>query len=371
MALHEVLLGKYEVGEVLGHGTFGEVHRATNLDTGQPIAIKFEKTLSQQRVLFAESEALSNLQGGLGFPKLYAFGTKEDCDYMVTELLGPNLLALFRNCDRGFSLETIGKIATQCVDRVEHMHGRGYLHRDIKPENLLVGYTDREVVYFTDFGLAKKYVNREFGIHIPFKQDKSFTGTLTYASLNTHLGLQQSRRDDLQSLFFVVLFFLKGKLPWQGSSSKEHCVRNKLLLTPSELFKGCPKQFEQAVCYVRALQFEERPNYSYLKGLFVQWNQTTVGMDWMENSEKRRRKTTLSTTHLRFSSKRDLDTAPSLKRSATHHTASLTASETTSRPKSVRFTLPLELSYQSDSEKTVKSKKFPAIDRKKLLKLEQ
>lgn len=367
----KVILGKYEVGEIIGQGTFGEVRKATNLDTGQNIAIKFEKTMNtHQRLLFNESEALSNLQGALGIPKLYAFGTQEECDFMVTELLGPNLSVLFKDCGKCFGLETIAKIAYQAVDRIEHIHSRGYLHRDIKPENLLVGYTDKELIYFTDFGLAKKYVNREFGMHIPFKQDKSFAGTLTYASINMHLGLQQSRRDDLQSLFFVLLFFIKGKLQWQGAAQGKGIMR-KILFTPAELFQGCPKQFEQAVVYIRSLQFEERPDYRYLKGLFAAWNQSSLKLEWIQTSDHRRRKRALTSIHVRSFSRKDLrstlNNSLKLKRAITAHQSSLTnTTDSTTKPKAVRFTLPCDSLSDTDSEGTVKEARLPTIDRGRL-----
>ena len=367
MSSNKVILGKYEVSELIGQGSFGEVRKAMHLDTGQSIAIKFEKTLSNsQRLLFNESEALSNVQGGVGIPKLYAFGTQEESDFMVMELLGKNLLVLFKDCGRCFGLETIGKIATQALDRIEHVHNRGYLHRDIKPENLLIGSKDRDLIYLTDFGLAKKYVNLEFGMHIPFKQDKSFTGTLTYASINMHHGLQQSRRDDLQSLFFVLLFFIKGKLQWQGATRGKG-VMKKILLTPGELFEGCPKQFEQAVVYIRSLAFEERPDYSYLKSLFAAWNQSFLKLDWLQMSgDHRRRKRELTVMPLRSYSRKDVRTernAPSqLKRSLTGRQSSLMTT-TDSQQKSVRFALPCDSQSDTDSEGTVKETKLPTIDR--------
>jgi len=368
MTSHKVLLGKYEVGEIIGQGTFGEVRKATHLDTGQNIAIKFEKSANtHQRLLFNESEALSNLQGAVGIPKLYAFGTQEECDFMVTELLGRNLLVLFKDCGKCFGLETVAKIACQAVDRIEHIHSRGYLHRDIKPENLLVGCTDKDLIYITDFGLAKKYVNLEFGMHIPFKQDKSFAGTLTYASLNAHLGLQQSRRDDLQSLFFVLLFFIKGKLLWQGAVQGKGIMR-KILLSPAELFQGCPRQFEQAVVYIRSLQFEERPDYRYIKSLFAAWSQSSVVLDWLQTSDHHRRKRALTTAHIRsFPRKTFLSTQISslkLRRSATNRQSSLTnTTDSTAQPKAVRFTLPCDSLSDTDSEGTVKEVHLPRIDR--------
>lgn len=135
--------------------------------------------------------------------------------------LGASLEELFRKCQRRFSLKTVLMLADQMIQRVEYMHSRLYLHRDIKPDNFLMGLGKRQhYVYIIDFGLTKKYRNPKTGQHIPYKDGKSLTGTARYASLNTHIGIEQSRRDDLECLGFVLIYFLKGGLPWQGVKAK-------------------------------------------------------------------------------------------------------------------------------------------------------
>ena len=134
---------------------------------------------------------------------------------MVMDNLGPSIEELFRKCNRRFSLKTVLMLADQMIQRIEYIHSRLYLHRDIKPDNFLIGLGKRQhYVYIIDFGLTKRYRDQKSGQHIPYKDGKSLTGTARYASLNTHIGVEQSRRDDLECLGFVLIYFLKGGLPW-------------------------------------------------------------------------------------------------------------------------------------------------------------
>ena len=194
---------------------------------------------------------------------------------MVMDLLGPSLEDLFTYCKRKFSLKTILMLADQMIQRVEYIHSRLFLHRDIKPDNFLIGVSKRQhYVYIVDFGLAKRYKDPKTGEHIPYKENKNLTGTARYASLNTHLGIEQSRRDDLECLGYVFLYFVRGSLPWQGLKAKTKKekydgIRDKKLETSiEELCVGVPQEFAQYMNYCRSLKFEDRPDYGYLRKLF-------------------------------------------------------------------------------------------------------
>lgn len=165
---------------------------------------------------------------------------------MVFELLGSNIESLFTSCDRLFSITTVVLLAEQMLDLIEYIHSKYFIHRDIKPENFVIGRNDPHTIYLIDYGLARRYINPTTKEHIPYKDNRSMTGTVRYASINTHLGMEQSRRDDIEGLMYVLVYFAKGGLPWQSikeAERKMRCIRvmeTKMNIPPELLCKGLP-----------------------------------------------------------------------------------------------------------------------------------
>ncbi|XP_072956659.1 casein kinase 1-like isoform X1 [Typha angustifolia] len=273
--MDHVIGGKFKLGRKIGSGSFGELYLGVNIQTGEEVAIKLESVKTKHPQLQYESKVYMLLQGGTGVPHLKWFGIEGEYNVMAIDLLGPSLEDLFNYCNRKFSLKTVLMLADQLINRVEYMHSRGFLHRDIKPDNFLMGLGRKaNQVYIIDYGLAKKFRDLQTHKHIPYRENKNLTGTARYASVNTHLGVEQSRRDDLESLGYVLMYFLRGSLPWQGlkagtKKQKYDKISEKKMLTPVEMLcKSYPSEFVSYFHYCRSLRFEDKPDYSYLKRLF-------------------------------------------------------------------------------------------------------
>ncbi|CAO3649845.1 unnamed protein product [Cunninghamella echinulata] len=197
-------------------------------------------------------------------------------------------------CGRQFSIKTVAMLAKQMLYRVENVHERSLIYRDIKPDNFLIGRPGTKcanTVFMIDYGMAKHYRDPKTKQHIPYRERKSLSGTARYMSINTHLGREQSRRDDLESLGHVFMYFLRGSLPWQGlkaatNKQKYEKIGEKKQSTPiKELSDGFPEEFGVYLQYVRKLGFEESPDYEFLRELFNKVlrniNETDDGVyDW-------------------------------------------------------------------------------------------
>lgn len=264
--------GIYQIHQKIGEGSFGKIYLGTVLLTGEEVAIKLESSSVQFPHLYSEYKLYQSLQGHSGIPKVLWYGSELEYNILVFELLGPSLESLFTYCRRQFSLKSVLMILDQLIRRIELIHSHHYLHRDIKPDNFLIGFKKKaHVIHAVDFGLAKRFEDSKGLGHIPYKQEYGLVGTARFASLNSHLGIELSRRDDLEAVFYVMVYFLKGMLPWQGiegvSKKEKHqrIMERKLNMHVDMLCRGIPEEFTFFINYARSLRFDEKPDYDYLK----------------------------------------------------------------------------------------------------------
>ena len=269
-----LIFGKYKLTKIIGCGSFGYVYEGINILDNNSVAVKVEKKESGLNLLEKESFYLYNLRG-IGVPEVISFGYSGKYNILVQSLLGKSLGSIFYKNNNYFSLKDICMLSIQILHRIEHVHSKFIIHRDIKPENFLIGEPDKYLIYIIDFGLSKKYKSSRTNKHIQFQLTKKFTGTARYASLNAIRGAEQSRRDDLEAIGYMILYFFNnGKLPWQGVSCKGKAEKYvkifsmKKNLDLEEFCKFMPKEIITYMDYCRKLEFEQKPDYDYLRSLF-------------------------------------------------------------------------------------------------------
>ncbi|CUS13456.1 unnamed protein product [Tuber aestivum] len=286
----------YRVGKKIGEGSFGVIFEGVNLLNNQHVAIKFEPRKSDAPQLRDEYRTYKILVGCPGIPNVYYFGQEGLHNILVIDLLGPSLEDLFDHCGRRFSIKTVVMVAKQMLSRVQTIHEKNLIYRDIKPDNFLIGRPGTKsanIIHVVDFGMAKQYRDPKTKQHIPYRERKSLSGTARYMSINTHLGREQSRRDDLEALGHVFMYFLRGGLPWQGLKAAtnkqkyEKIGEKKQTTAIKELCDGFPEEFNQYLNYVRNLGFEDTPDYDFLRDLFTQALKNTGEVedgdyDWMK-----------------------------------------------------------------------------------------
>ncbi|ELK29017.1 Casein kinase I isoform alpha [Myotis davidii] len=268
---------KYKLVRKIGAGSFGDIYLAINVTNGEEVAVKLESKRARHPQLLYESKLYNILQGGVGIPRMRWYGQEKEYNVLVMDLLGPSLEDLFNFCSRRFTMKTVLMIADQMISRIEYLHTKNFIHRDIKPHNFLMGIGPHSNKSDTA-GKRKRSTaavqNNKTKQHIPYREDKSLTGTARYASINAHLGIEQSRRDDMESLGYVLMYFNRSSLPWQGITAAtkkqkyEKISERKMSIPVEVLCKGFPAEFAMYLNYCRGLRFEEAPDYVYLRQLF-------------------------------------------------------------------------------------------------------
>lgn len=274
--MDKCVLDNYFMEKKIGSGSFGDVYLTIDKNTKERHAAKVEERKKNSR-LYDEFKIYKQIHRKKfldGVPRIHNFVQTPKFNILVMELLGEDLEKIFNSKNKKFSMETVLLLGVNIVTLLEQLHSSGYIHRDIKPNNFMVGYDDKSKIYIMDLGLSKKYISS--GKHIPFNTDKSLTGTARYTSINVHMGIEPSRRDDMESVGYMLIYFLKGKLPWQGlkkqkgTSNIENIGDVKLCTPLNKLCKDLPECFKKYLSYCRELKYESKPDYNYLRNLFIE-----------------------------------------------------------------------------------------------------
>lgn len=297
--INTLVCHKYKLTRFINQGSFGKIFECINTSTSQIFAAKIEKLRFDDptfyETLLLEAKILFDMKGMEGFPKMYYFLKDGEYSFMIMSLLGENLEDLFNLCKKRFSLITVGKLAVLMLDLIEKLHEiGGYVHRDIKPDNFIFD-EKQEKLYLIDFGLSKKYIDSK-GKHIEFNKNLNMIGTIRYTSIYSHLGYEQSRRDDLEALGYMLVLFGKGKLPWMNipieNKTEKHKKIGEIKMSSGVeiLCEGLPMEFSHFITHVRGLGFNDKPNYDFLKSLFNRFLDRCGGdnkeWDWQKKKKK-------------------------------------------------------------------------------------
>ena len=271
---NKIILKKYRIIKRIGKGSFGSVFLGKNIQQNDFVAIKLESKNQTDTILERETYILYSLKG-FGIPEVITYGQNIKYNILIQELLGKSIDKIFFEKNRKFSMKDCCMIGIQILDRLEYIHSKYIIHRDIKADNFLTGLKNKGIIYIIDFGLAKQYKSRKTGKHVKFVINKKWSGTSRFASANTLRGVEPSRRDDLESFCYLLLYLMKGSLPWDHINEESEIneiliiYKMKQYMTPEMLFIDLPLQMAKFYKYCKSLEFEQKPNYKYLRSLLI------------------------------------------------------------------------------------------------------
>lgn len=284
---------RYLIGGEIEQGSFGIMYNGVDISNGEKIAIKAEKKDLSRSLLLNECKIMRKLNNALGFPAVHWFGEDSGQLFLVMDLYGESLEQIKRRIGN-FSLKTTLMISYKMLCRIEFLHRMGYIHCDIKPANFLMGQPgsrNENNLFLIDFGLSRSYIDFKTMNHIIYQESSNLSGTPRFSSLNVQTGIQPSRRDDLISMCYTIIYLFKGTLPWQGlkkvclesdsnengisSQDKEknelniirYIIEKKIKTKISDLCSSLPSQFELFCSHIMGLQFTDEPDYQYLREL--------------------------------------------------------------------------------------------------------
>ena len=302
----KLIFSKYKLIKKLGEGSFGKVYKAEY--NSKYYAIKFEIREGGQDLLKNEATIMSYLKGNPHIPKAYSYGFSGNYNIFVLQLLAKSLEDIFNERQK-FSLKTGAMLAYQMIEVLKYIHSKHIIHRDIKPDNFVLGSDEfNAYLYLVDFGLAKKYRSSKTLKQNPYMKKKKLAGTARYASIHAMEEMEQSRRDDLEAVSYVIMYFIRGNLPWQGLKLKSNedryqkILEKKKEISTEELCSEYPKVFYEFVKYAKGLKYSEEPKYDELKKNFVDWvvNQKKEKFDyiydWTTQEDIKKRKEEINIT---------------------------------------------------------------------------
>ena len=270
----QIIFNKYKIIKKLGRGSFGSIYLVEY--NNKQYAMKLENTKKGYYILDKEVYLMNHFYGPR-IPYVKSFGNCGFYNVLVMEVLGKSLEDIRELLpSKKMSIPCVCKLSYQMLQILEHIHKKSFIHRDVKPDNFIMGIgPNTKFLYMIDFGFAKTYRDPNTLAHVPFQKGTGITGTARFASINTLSGYTQSRRDDLESLGYVIIFIANGTLPWVNvQSDNKNELYNKILeikkqTTPEVLCRGLPQQFMEYINYVRKMTFEQEPDYRYLRNLFL------------------------------------------------------------------------------------------------------
>ena len=295
---NKVIFNKYKPLSKIDQGSFGNIYKVIRLSDQKEFALKIEKKNNLIRYLESEAYHLFNLQKGYGFPKLISFGKIKKYNILIETLLGKSLYNIYFKTENKCNLADACLIGLQILDRLEYIHSKNLIYRDVKPENFLIGIDDPSAIYIIDFGLCKKYRSSKTGKHILPKLTKRFNGTISYVSPNVFKGKESSRRDDLISLGYMILYLIKKNIPkfpfFKDLNRQQYyqILFFKESYDEGKLFKGLPQEIFEYTKYTKNLKFEQDPDYSFLRSLFtkilsgISFNYSNIKFSWIDPSKK-------------------------------------------------------------------------------------
>ena len=325
----KLIFKRFKLVKLIYFSRFSYVYEGKNVIKNVPVAIKIEKKANCN---FLESEAyiLTNVKG-IGIPELISYGKYGPFKILIEEFLGKTISSLWKSGpfkkdpsgQKNKYIKDICLFAMQGLERLKHIHDKNIIHRDIKADNFLIGRKDPDIIYLIDFGLAKKYRSSRTGKHIKFSNIRKLIGSMNYASCNAMKGYEISRRDDLESFGYLLIYLGKGgSIPWIKYFKKKDInidvkeliiLKTKMKITEENLCKGLPDEFIDYMKYVKKLEFEQEPDYKYLYSLFISilsknetkknitffWITTKSNKDKKKLEEKESKKGNLFLNHIK------------------------------------------------------------------------